>query len=164
MVTIRTERLLLRRATMEDVESFDAIFSDPEAMRYWSTPPHTAIEQTRDWVASMVAGHTEASDDFVVTLNGEVIGKTGAYRLPEFGFILARAHWGKGFASEALAAFLDRRRTLGEPSRLTADVDPRNLRSIKLLEKHGFIETGRASGTWQVGDELCNSVYLALDL
>jgi RimJ/RimL family protein N-acetyltransferase len=63
-----------------------------------------------------------------------------------------------------MAAFLERRRLIGGPSRLTADVDPRNLRSIKLLEKHGFVETGRANGTWQVGNELCDSVYLALDL
>ena len=45
-----------------------------------------------------------------------------------------------------------------------ADVDPRNAASLALLTRHGFIETGRAAGTWQVGDELCDSIYLALDL
>jgi RimJ/RimL family protein N-acetyltransferase len=47
---------------------------------------------------------------------------------------------------------------------LTADVDPRNAASIKLLERCGFIETHRAAGTWQVGDELCDSVYFRLKL
>ena len=32
------------------------------------------------------------------------------------------------------------------------------------LERHGFVETGRAAGTWQVGDELCDSVYYRLEL
>lgn len=164
MDEIVTERLVLRRTRMDDVTGFHAVFSDPEAMRYWSTPPHLTIEQTREWVASMVAGHTGASDDFVITLGGRVIGKMGAYRLPDFGFILAREHWGKGYASEGLAAFLDHRRRLDPGGRLTADVDPRNAASIGLLEKHGFVETGRAIGTWQVGDEICDSVYLVLVL
>jgi RimJ/RimL family protein N-acetyltransferase len=62
-----------------------------------------------------------------------------------------------------MVAFIAHRRKLGS-SALTADVDPRNLSSIRLLERHGFVETGRANGTWQVGDELCDSVYFRLTL
>ena len=68
-----------------------------------------------------------------------------------------------GNRAEALAAFVDRRRELGSVE-LTADVDPRNNPSIKLLERAGFVESGRANGTWQVGDELCDSVYFRLEL
>ena len=161
---LRTDRLVLRRAQMDDVAAFDNIFRDPEAMRYWSFPPHVRLEQTRDWVASMVAGHTDGSDDFVITLDGAAIGKMGAYRLPDFGFLLSRDHWGKGYASEALAAFLTHRRAVDPGGRLTADVDPRNLRSLRLLERHGFTETGRGVRTWNVGDEWCDSVYLELKL
>jgi len=92
------------------------------------------------------------------------IGKVGCFALPEIGFNLAREHWGQGLASEALGAFLDRRRAMDEPRRLVADVDPRNARSLALLGRHGFVETGRAAGTWRIGNELCDSVYLALDL
>ena len=60
-------------------------------------------------------------------------------------------------------AFIDRRRHLGSVE-LTADVDPRNLTSIRLLERHGFMEVGRAKGTWQVGEELCDSIYYRLEL
>ena len=103
------------------------------------------------------------SDDFIVTMNGMVIGKLGAWKLPEIGFLIDPKHWGQGIASEAIAAFIDRRRALGS-TELTADVDPRNRGSLRLLERHGFVETGRAAGTWQVGDELCDSVYLRLAL
>jgi RimJ/RimL family protein N-acetyltransferase len=47
---------------------------------------------------------------------------------------------------------------------LTADVDPRNLSSLALLKRNGFVETGRATGTWQIGAELCDSIYLWLML
>ena len=139
------------------------IMSDPVAMRYWSTPPHPCLAETEQWIASMLEDDPSARDDFIVTLDGELIGKLGAWRLPEFGFLIDRAQWGKGYASEALTAFIERRRNLGS-TELTADVDPRNLSSIRLLERHGFVETGRAKGVWQVGDELCDSVYYRLAL
>lgn len=159
---IRTERLVLRRARMDDVAAMHVVMSNPIAMRYWSTPPHTDRRQTEQWVASMVEADP-SRDDFMVTLEGRLIGKMGAWRLPEFGFLIDPAHWGKGLAREALDAFVERRRALGS-TELTADVDPRNAASIRLLERAGFVETGRAKGTWQVGDELCDSVYFRLVL
>jgi len=160
---LRTERLVLRRATYDDTRAMHRIMSDPAAMRYWSTPPHKTLEETGRWIASMIEDDPADRDDFIVTLDGELIGKLGAWRLPEFGFLIDRAHWGKGYASEALTAFIEHRRNLGSIE-LTADVDPRNRSSIRLLERHGFVETGRAAGVWQVGDELCDSVYFRLQL
>ena len=160
---IRTERLLLRRATIGDAAAMHTIMSDPVAMRYWSTPPHGDLAETERWMASMVDADPANSDDFIVTLNGALIGKLGAWRLPEMGFLIDTRHWGKGYASEAMAAFIEHRRKKGA-TELTADVDPRNLSSIMLLARHGFMETGRAKGTWQVGDELCDSIYYRLEL
>jgi len=160
---IRSERLLLRRASMDDAAAMHLIMSDPRAMRYWSTPPHADLRETESWMASMVEADPAGSDDFIVTLDGKLIGKLGAWKLPEVGFLIDPAHWGHGYATEAMAAFVDRRRSLGS-TELNGDVDPRNLASIKLLERCGFEETHREKGTWQVGDELCDSVYLKLTL
>jgi len=137
--------------------------SNPIAMRYWSTPPHVDVGETAKWLASMIDAEPSESDDFIVTLDGTVIGKLGAWKLPEIGFLIAPDFWGRSIASEAMAAFIDRRRRLGS-TELKADVDPRNAASLRLLKRHGFVETGRAAGTWQVGDELCDSVYLKLTL
>lgn len=161
---IRTDRLVLRRALEEDLDAFHAIFGDEVAMRYWSSPPHRDLETSREWLRSMIEAGPRESDDFVVTLDGKTIGKMGAYQLPEFGFLLAREHWGKGLASEALAAFLDHRRNVAPGSYLNADVDPRNSGSLRLLKRHGFVETGRAEGTWTINGEVCDSIYLALEL
>jgi RimJ/RimL family protein N-acetyltransferase len=160
---VRTDRLLLRRACTDDVEAMHRIMSDARAMRYWSTPPHISVDDTARWIASMIDVDPAASDDFIVTLDGVLIGKLGAWKLPEIGFLLDPECWGRGYASEALTAFIKRRRLLGS-TELTADVDPRNEGSLRLLTRHGFVETGRAIGTWQVGDELCDSVYFRLAL
>jgi RimJ/RimL family protein N-acetyltransferase len=160
---IRTDRLLLRRARMDDTAAMHRIMSDPVAMRYWSTPPHVELAQTERWMASMMDADSATSDDFILTLDGALIGKLGAWQLPEVGFLIDPAHWGHGYATEAMTAFVDRRRALGS-AELTADVDPRNESSLRLLQRCGFVETHRAAGTWQVGDELCDSVYLQLTL
>ena len=161
---LHTARLRLRRATMDDLDAVHLMLSDPAAMRYWSTPPHTDVAQSEAWLRSMIDVEGRDSDDYLIERDGEVIGKVGGWKLPDIGFLLRSDHWGQGLGSEALSAFLARRRTIGKPARLTADVDPRNAASLALLTKHGFVETHRAVGTWNVGGEICDSVYLALDL
>ena len=161
---IITERLRLRRARMSDLAAIHGLLSDPRNMRFWSTPPHTSLYQSEAWLRSMVDADPSTSDDFIVERNGQPIGKLGCWQLPEVGFMIASDETGKGYATEAMAAFLERRRGLGEPSTLTADVDPRNEASLRLLARHGFVETGRVKGSWTVGGEVCDSVYLALDL
>ena len=160
---IRTERLILRRALQEDSPAMHRIMRDPVAMRYWSTPPHATLADTERWMASMIEADPGTSDDFIVTLEGRLIGKLGAWKLPEIGFLIDPEEWGKGLAAEAMLAFVDRRRRLGS-TELTADVDPRNSASLRLLQRCGFEETHRAQRTWQVGEEWCDSVYLRLVL
>ena len=160
---IRTERLVMRRARPDDAPAMHAIMRDAAAMRYWSTPPHRELAETERWMASMVEVDPVHRDDFIVTLDDVLIGKLGAWKLPEIGFLIDRAKWGRGIASEAMAAVIARRRMLGS-TELIADVDPRNEASLRLLTRHGFVETGRAQGTWTVGDELCDSVYLRLPI
>lgn len=158
---IETARLVLRRATYDDLDAFHAAMRDPGVMRYWSTPPHADIEQTRLWLTAMAEADPAISDDFVIELGGAAIGKLGAFRLPEVGFLLHPDHHGQGYGREALAAYTGYIRARGLPG-LTADVDPRNAASLALLTGAGFVETGRATRSWLVGEEWCDSIYLGL--
>ncbi len=160
---LRTERLVLRRARPDDLLAMHAVLSDERAMRYWSNGPHSDLAETGRWLDSMIASPYELSDDFVVTLDGETIGKFGAWRLPEFGFIFHSDHWGRGYASEAMKTFLGHMFGTRGVAFLTADVDPRNNGALRLLGAHGFVETGHALGTWQTHIGLCDSVYLRLE-
>jgi RimJ/RimL family protein N-acetyltransferase len=159
---LRTERLLLRPARLDDVDAFHIILGDPRAMRYWSTPPHATLDETREWVAAMVERSLEPCRDFVIEMEGRLIGKAGCFKLPDIGYILHPDVWGRGYAHEAMAAVIAHIFATNDLERITADVDPRNAGSIALLLRLGFAETHRARGTWQVGDELCDSVYFAL--
>lgn len=160
---IRTERLLLRPARADDLEPLHAILSDARAMAYWSSPPHEQIDHTRDWLASMIAIQPSEGEDFIVELDGQLIGKAGLWRFPEIGFLFHPHYWGQGFAREALGAVIERAFTVHGLARIEADVDPRNLRSLSLVDRLGFRETGRKERTWFVGGRWCDSIYLALD-
>lgn len=162
MNEIRTARLTLRRARIEDLEAMHAILANPAATRFWSTPPHASLEQSREWLQSMIDAPPETSDDYVVEYEGRVIGKAGCWQLPEIGFILDPVYWGRGLAREALEAVITKVFSTFPVEALTADVDPRNEASLAVLKRLGFVETGRAEGTWRLGDEHCDSVYLAL--
>lgn len=159
---ITTERLVLRRARMGDLEDLHRVFADPRAMRYWDSLPHDDIDQTRRWLKGMVASSPADTDDFVLEHQGRVIGKAGCWRLGEIGFILHPDHWGKGLAQEALSAAIPHIFASLPIDRLEADVDPRNAAALRLLARFGFREVRRAERTVKLGDEWCDSVYLEL--
>lgn len=135
--------------------------SDPRAMKYWSELPHPSLSHTADWLARMIAGGP-GTDDFIVEMDGRVIGKAGSWKLPEIGYILHPDVWGKGVAREAVSAVIGHLFAAHDMPALTADVDPHNEGSIILLRKLGFIETGSAKETFLIGGKWFDSVYYAL--
>jgi len=159
---LRTERLLLRPARADDLEAIHEILSDPRAMAYWSSLPHRTLDQSRDWLQSMIGVQLPEGEDLIIEHDGKVIGKAGLWRFPEIGFILHPDYWGRGYAHEALSLVLDRGFSVHGLAKVEADVDPRNLASLKLLQRLGFRETGRKERTWLIGDQWCDSVYLEL--
>ncbi len=162
MTVLHTPRLRLRHARPDDLPAMHAVLSDPRATRWWSTPPHESLDQTREWLDGMIAGNLEGSDDFVIERDGVVIGKAGFWRLPDVGYILRPDHWGQGIATEAVGAVVDHVFRTRSVEDLTADVDPDNTASIRLLERLQFVRTGFAARTWNVGGEWKDSLYYGL--
>ncbi len=162
MSQIRTERLVLRRAVADDLPAVHAFMSSPAAMRFWSTPPHESMAVTAPWFDAQFFSGDPARDEWIIEFEGRVVGNIGIWNMPEFGFILHPDVWGQGLAFEAAKAFVDYVFETHPTDGITADVDPRNLASLRLLDKLGFIETGRAERTFLVGGEWCDSIYLKL--
>lgn len=158
---IRTNRLMLRQASWDDLDAVHRIMSDPQAMRYWSRPEHETLEETRHWLGFLV-DQAPDSRDWLIEKDGMVIGKAGAWQLPEVGFLLDPEHWGQGLALEAMSAVIAALEAeFPDLGKLTAEVDPRNAASLRLLAKLGFRETHRAERTLLWRDEWCDSVWLA---
>ena len=162
MTDLRTDRLIMRRARPQDLAAMHAVLSDERAMQYWSEGPHADIARTEAWLDSMIDASPEESDDFIITLDGEVIGKLGTWKIPDIGFIIRSDRWGRGYAAEAMRAFLKHIFEVRGVELLTADVDPDNAGSLRLLKDHGFIETGYAEANWTTHIGVRDSVFLEL--
>lgn len=163
MTILTTERLVLRRARPDDLDGIHAVLSDPRATAYWSTPPHETLEQSRAWLKGMITSPAEVAEDFIVEMDGRVIGKAGFFRLPEIGFILHPDVWGQGVAYEAASAAIGHVFATRQLEAVTADVEPNNAASIRLLEKLGFHKTGAAERTYLIGGVWQDSIYYELD-
>lgn len=168
---LRTARLILRPAEDGDASALWSCFSDPEVMRYWATPPWS----DRDRAGRLIDGDREAlAEGSAVRLvlqpagGGDVLGAVTMFAFvdgsqrAEVGYILARAAWGHGYAQEALAALLTYGFTRLALRRVEADVDPRNERSARCLERLGFIREGFLRERWVVAGEVSDTALYGL--
>lgn len=162
---IRTDRLILRHARPQDLEALHEAFSDPRAMRYWSGPAHHDIAQTGRILKTLIAPDPDRQEEYVLECDGRCIGKAGVWHRPEVGYMVVPAFWGRGFAFEALSAILPRAfARWPEQAHLTAELDPRNEASSRLLEKLGFVCTGVEEKNFLYGGvEWTDTAYYRLD-
>ncbi len=143
----RTERLLLRPGWAEDAPALSRAIADEQVVRNLATAPWPyALEDAEAFLASP---RDPAMPSFLITerTDGEprIIGSCGLGRRPsgavELGYWIGRAHWGKGFATEASRALIEIARTLKLP-RLEASHFLDNPASGRVLEKLGFRPIG----------------------
>lgn len=170
-IQIRTKRLRLRPLAKGDELQLFGIHSNPEFMRYWSSPPWTSVDQavaliTRDLV-EMAQGQQIRLGIFLSTTE-EMIGTCTLFKLDrqcrraEIGYGIAREFWRQGFMAEAVSALLEFGFMQMHLNRVEADIDPRNTASGKSLEKLGFVREGYLRERWIVGDEVSDSALYGL--
>jgi len=169
--TIKTSRLSLRWISVDDVDAFYTIYSNPEVMRYWSTPPLANRADASKLVSEIHDGFKRRellkwgialrTDD---TLIGSVtlFHPDFTHRRAEIGYALGRAHWGNGYMQEALEAVLTFSFEVLDLHRIEADVDPRNAASIRTLERLGFQREGYLRERWQVNGEIQDALFYGL--
>jgi RimJ/RimL family protein N-acetyltransferase len=118
---------------------------DPEGHRMAAFGP----AGPRDWEAFSAHLAKVLADDAnthqVIVEGDQVVGSIFAFWMEgehEVGYGIAREHWGRGFATKALAEFL-----VHLPDRpLHARVVKDNAGSIKVLERNGFVRIGEDKG------------------
>ncbi|WP_333680316.1 GNAT family N-acetyltransferase [Dyella sp.] len=170
-VSIDTKRLRLRPLRQEDASAFFEVWSDPEAMRYFSFLPMQDREQAQARVADKLQSLNDGSSvTCVIELaeSGEVLGDCALFngivhsQRAEIGFCLRRKFWGNGYMVEAATALIEYGFKSIGLRRIEADVDPSNLSSIQLLERLGFKREGYLRERWIVGEEVMDTALYGL--
>jgi ribosomal-protein-alanine N-acetyltransferase len=149
MAELDTRRLRLRPFTLHDHEAHARIYSDPVVMQYMPRGPLTpaAAHEASSAVLRQFMAHWEchAFGVWAVTekTTGTLLGQCGLRFLPELQevevlYLLARAHWGQGLASEAAGAALDYGFGEANLERIIALTKPENTASRRVMEKLGM--------------------------
>ena len=112
---LSTSRLILRNVRMSDARDIYEYSCDPEVARHVLWEAHQSIHQTKAYIRYVLRQYRMGSpSSFCIALKetGKVIGTIGFMwvsnenRSAEVGYSLSRAHWNKGYMTEALAAVL----------------------------------------------------------
>jgi len=155
---MESARLRMRPMSVDDAEAMHLIYSDEDAMRWWSHPPYTSLDETR---AKLAKNTTDTEwRAWAITLKGDgadrdwAIGQLAAHekrqgKVIEIGYALARPLWGQGYAREAVSRLIDLLFREEGNRRVFADTDPDNAGSNKLLASLGFVREGVLRGEWE---------------
>jgi RimJ/RimL family protein N-acetyltransferase len=162
-VPIETDRLLLRPFEARDAHFFSDYRSDPEVARYqgWDAP--YSLAKAVRFVADMQGVNPGKPDDWYqaaieLKTEGILIGDIGFKvlydgRQGEIGFTLASKYQRKGYAFEAVEQIMNYMFAQFDLHRIQANCDPRNLSSIRLMERlHMRREGHLIENVWYKGE------------
>lgn len=143
---LETDRLVLRRLRLADLDDMAALLADAEALRFWGPPLDRVGAQA--WIERNLARYER--DGFgrcaiVLRESGELVGDCGfilteieGVEEVELGWIVSRRHWGRGIATEAGAAWRDHAFGPLGLRRIVSMIHERNIASRRVAEKLGM--------------------------
>jgi [ribosomal protein S5]-alanine N-acetyltransferase len=123
---------------------FSRYASDPDVTRYLAWPRHRSIADTQVFIDfSDSEWRTWGCGPYLMLSrsDGELVGSTGisfdTVDVASTGYVVARDHWGRGYATESLRAMRELGRALGL-RRLYAICYVDHRASARVMEKGGF--------------------------
>ena len=148
MFVLATRRLTLRHLEPRDLDALFELYRDPEVRRYF--PDGTrSLEETRDELEWFRDGHPRDSRlglwATIERSSGAFLGRCGL--LPweiegqheiELAFLIDKARWGEGFATEAATAIASHARSALGIERLICLIMPGNSASVRVAQKVGM--------------------------
>lgn len=151
LLTIPTERLLLRKIDRQDAPVLYEYWSNKEVTQYMNIVPfenRRQAEEMIDFLNALAEQEVAFRWSILCKNSNQILGTCGfnnwdkGNQRAEIGYELGRQHWGQGIMSEALAAIIVHGfKTMGL-NRIQALVEPANAISRKLLVRMGFEEEG----------------------
>ena len=142
-IYIETERLFLRSVKLSDAESMLGYRSNPIVYKYQNWKPRT-LEDVKSFISESISSvpnipNTWHQLGIFIKGNSELIGDIGIHFIDdlqvEIGFTLSVENQGKGYATEAVINIINYLFNTLKKHRVIASVDPRNSKSISLLNR-----------------------------
>jgi ribosomal-protein-alanine N-acetyltransferase len=147
-----TARLWLRPFQPDDLNALTQLYGDAEVMKYIGNGQPRTRAETEALLAQMIRQweqHGFGRWAMILQATGELIGRCGLSFLHqaeevELGYLLARAYWGQGLATEASRACVQFGFEALKLDRIVAVARPENRASARVMEKIGMVFQGYA--------------------
>jgi RimJ/RimL family protein N-acetyltransferase len=145
MTVLETERLILRPLTGDDFDDYAAMMADPQVADGLAEPVGRSPADAWRSLAVFI-GHREIRGyshwAVVERATGRFAGRAGPWRPHGFpglgvGWCFARAHWGKGYATEAARAAIAYCFGDLDAEEVISVIRPGNTRSVAVAERIG---------------------------
>ncbi len=146
---LETERLLLRRLNVNDVDEVLALRGNSEIMKYIPRPLAKSKEDALAHIAMIeekIVNNTGINWGITLKGNQKIIGIIGHYKISpenhraEIGYMSLPETYGKGYITEAIKAVLTYGFDQMKLHSVEAVIDPKNSASEKVLLKNGFVK------------------------
>ncbi len=170
---IETERLILRRFTLDDAQAmYENWASDPDVTKFLTWPAHSRINVSKlvleEWV-SLYADKNYYQWAIVLKEYGnDPIGSISAVRMDDavdmvhIGYCLGKEWWHRGIMSEALKAVIDFFFDKVGVNRIESRHDPRNPHSGTVMKKCGMKYEGTMRSSDKNNQGICDACWYAL--
>ena len=143
---LRTERLLIRETTVDDVDEFYKLYKDPSMTRFMEglfEDPEDEKRYQRDYIKKVYGLMGFGVWTLVRLEDGAVIGRAGysvrnGFDEVELGYLVGKEYQRHGYALEACGAILDYGRDILQFDAVQTLVKAENTVSIHMCEKLGF--------------------------
>ena len=165
---IETDRLRLRLPSLKDVEDVLAYASDADWARYLPVPQAYTRADAEKFLAGQLLQDPKKRVQWAIEHAGSAIGGINIRfdfenRVGTLGYSVARRHWGKGLATEAVDAVVDEAFTVHpDLNRIQASADERNIGSLRVMEKLGMVREGVLREDQYLRGEFRNTVWCGL--
>ena len=148
--TIYTERLVLRRFTVDDAQAmYDNWANDERVSRFLSWSPHESAEATRQLLEGWCDAYkNDTTYNWAIEFDGTVIGSISVVEIKErheraeIGYCMGYAYWNKGIMSEAAKAVIDYLFSAVGVNRIDISHAVKNPASGKVAQKCGLTYEG----------------------
>ncbi len=171
--TLETERLILRRFTIEDAEDmYQNWANDPEVTKYLPWQAHKNVDVSKSVLADWIKQYSDPEYyQWAITLkssNQPVIGSIGAVgknddlQIVQIGYCIGRKWWHQGITSEALRAIINLFISEVGVNRVEAKHDPNNSNSGKVMLKCGMKYEGTMRQVHRNNQGIGDSAWYAI--
>lgn len=169
---LTTERLVLRKVSVDDAPEIYFLRSDPEVLKYLGKDPEKSVDTAKNFI-NLVNGNMDNNDSVLwgIALKDDpskLIGTICYWRMQkehyraEIGYVLHPGYWRKGYMKEAIGEVVNYAFNLMGLHSIEARLSPENIASAASLEANGFTKDALFKEDFYYNGEFLDTLVYSL--